>query len=93
MENTKSKNDFDSFMENVDESSMDEYLKTECSNLLSTSSYSDQQREEYERMMWHYTEEELNNLKMNLLLNQLNPIHQGYGYMQKDIINELNKIK
>ena len=60
-------------------------LKAECNRLLQTSAYDSESMSELEKELWHYSEEELNKLKANLLMNQIDAISAGHGYTQKNI--------
>ena len=60
-------------------------LKQECENLLQSSGYDHDTISEKEKELWYYSEEELNQLKANLLMNQVDRIDNGLNYSQTDI--------
>lgn len=66
-------------------------LKQHCENLLQTSAYDSEEMSQLEKDLWHYSEEELNQLKANLLMNQIDRIEAGHNYTQTDIKYKLLK--
>jgi len=94
MENTKSNHDsdFNEFMDGVvDENNV--ALKHECENLLQSSSLNHDMVSDIEKELWYYSEEELNKLKANLYMNQVDRINAGFNYSQTDIKNKLKEIQ
>jgi len=78
-----------SFYEWWNDEKGNEDLKNECSNLLQTSMYNDDEKSEFEKELWYYSEEELNRFKAMLYLNQTNNIDNGLNYTQGDILRKL----
>lgn len=79
-------NDFDEWW--FDEKPLNE-AKQECENLLFSSAYDDEQKAQIEKQLWYYHEQELNELKANLLMNQVDRIDAGHNYTQTDIKRKL----
>ncbi len=93
MENTQNNPDkkFADFIEGTT-TEQNEDLKQQCENLLQSSSYDSETLSEIEKDLWYYSEEELNNLKANLFLNQIDRINAGHNYSQTDIKNKLKEV-
>lgn len=87
--NSENTQNFDSFIEGVEKIDNTIELKEECSNLLQTSMYNDDEKSEFEKELWYYSEEELNRFKAMLYLNQTNNIDNGLNYTQGDILRKL----
>jgi hypothetical protein len=47
---------------------------------------------ELEKELWYYSEDELNQLKANLYMNQTDRINAGHNYTQTDIKRKLKEI-
>ena len=67
-------------------------LKQECENLLFNAGIDDDRKRIIEQELWYYSEEELNELKAKLYMNQVDRIDFGLNYTQTDIKHKLNKI-
>jgi len=66
-------------------------LKQYCDSLLQTSAYDSEEMSRLEQELWYYSEEELNQLKANLLMNQIDRIEAGHNYTQTDIKYKLKR--
>ena len=90
MENTKNNPDseYENFIKDAKDNNVIE-MKHECEGLLRTSGYDDDWKARIENELWYYSEEELNELKSNLYMNQVDRIDQGMNYNQTDIKRKL----
>jgi len=77
---------------NEDENEGNNELKQECENLLQSSCYDDDTISDKEKELWYYSEQELNELKANLLMNQVDKIENGMRYSQTDIKRKLRQL-
>jgi hypothetical protein len=96
MENTKNNHDkaFEDFIKDSIDCDNNDDLKQECENLLQTSGYDDEYKSETEKALWYWNEEQLNELKANLYMNQIDRMEMGMNYNQTDIIkNDYRKNK
>lgn len=66
-------------------------LKQQCDNLLQSSAYDSETLSQLEKDLWNYSEEQLNELKANLLMNQIDRIEAGHNYTQTDIKYKLRR--
>jgi len=85
-------NSFDAFFDGVEEVDNTTQLKNECENLLRSTAFDDEEKARIERELWYYEEEELNKLRANLYINQIDRIENGLSYSQTDIKNKLKQI-
>ena len=92
MENTKNNPDeaYNSFITGTTNEDNND-LKQQCDNLLQTSAYDSEAMSQLEKDLWYYSDEELNQLKANLLMNQIDRIEAGHNYSQTDIKNKLRQ--
>ena len=82
----------DNFDEWWEDEKNNEDLKSQCDNLLQSSSYDSETLSATEQELWYYSEEELNKLRANLLMNQVDRINSGHNYSQTDIKRKLTEI-
>ena len=92
MENIKNNPDIDyeNFIKGVEPDTTE--LKMECTNLLLNTGYTDDEKSEIEKELWYYSEDELNRLKADLCMNQIDHIENGLNYNQGDIKRKLKNI-
>ena len=77
---------FDEWWEESEDNSR---LASDCERLLASSTYDHDTISELEQDLWHYSEEELNELKANLYANQVDRINAGLNYNMTDIRRKL----
>ena len=64
-------------------------LQQDCERLLNSSNYDSEYISEKEKELWYYSEEQLLQMKYNLLDNQTDRIEAGHNYTQTDIKRKL----
>lgn len=80
------------FNEWWDNDNGNEDLKQQCENLLQSSNFDDDTKAQLENDLWGFHEEELNQMRAMLLMNQTDRIESGHNYTQRDINNKLKHI-